>query len=91
MGHDTFVYGCLGEPVFDQDGDVTNGQEIAYTRFGCGVPLRKFWYKILEATKFDNGCSGGEGPVSTAWGFSVTRPMAATHSSRSASLMAARK
>ena len=58
MGHDTFVYGCLGEPAFNQDGDVTNGQEIAYTRFGCGVPLRKFWYKILEATEFDNGCSG---------------------------------
>ena len=64
MGHDTFIFGCLGEPAFDEDGDVTNGQQIAYTRFGAGVPLRDFWYKILEATEFDNGCSGNGGKKS---------------------------
>ena len=58
MGHDTYVYGCFGEPSVDENGEVTNGHEIAYTRFGAGVPLRDFWYEIFEATKFDNGLSG---------------------------------
>lgn len=58
MGHDTTVFACLGEPTVDEDGYVTNGREIACTRFGSGVPLRRFWYKIFEAAKFDNVCSG---------------------------------
>ena len=68
MGHDTLVFACLGEPVFDE-GEVTNEHEIgwteiAYTRFGAGIPLRHFWYEIFEATDFDNGCSGnGESKI----------------------------
>ena len=62
MGHDTLVFGCLGEPTFDEDTTndnyVTNGHKIAYTRFGAGVPLRCFWYEIFEATEFNRGCSG---------------------------------
>ena len=51
MGHDTTVFASLGEPTVDEDGYVTNGREIACTRFGSGVPLRRFWYKIFEAGK----------------------------------------
>ena len=43
---------------------MTNGQEIAYTRFEANVPLRDFWYKIFEATEFDNGLSGNGGSKS---------------------------
>ena len=68
MGHDTLVFGCLGEPTFDEDTTndnyVTNGHKIAYTRFGAGVPLRCFWYEIFEATEFDRGCSGNGGSKS---------------------------
>ena len=68
MGHDTLVFGCLGEPTLDEDmtndNYVTNGHKIAYTRFGAGVPLRCFWYEIFEATEFDRGCSGNGGSKS---------------------------
>ena len=60
MGHDTFVFGCVGEPAF-QDGEMTNGHEIAYTRFGSGCPLRDVWYQTFEATEYDALLSGNGG------------------------------